>query len=88
MKIKSVILLFALALSLSAFAGGKYAGVPKKYHALLDRAMVTAGGNAKELKKALKEVPASEREGMAFGVSNSLVQTSRMLLRWSAVRGE
>ena len=35
MKIKSVILLFALALSLSAFAGGKYAGVPKKYHALL-----------------------------------------------------
>ena len=69
MKIKSVILLFALALSLSAFAGGKYAGVPKKYHALLDRAMVTAGGNAKELKKALKEVPASEREGMAFLIS-------------------
>lgn len=69
MKIKSVILLFALALSLSAFAGGKYAGVPKKYHALLDRAMVTAGGNAKELKKALKKVPASEREGMAFLIS-------------------
>ncbi len=71
MKIKSVFVLvfFALGLSLSAFAGGKYSGVPKKYHELLDKAMITAGTNAKELKKALKEVPADQREGMAFLIS-------------------
>ena len=41
MKIKSMVVL--LALGLSACSGGKYAGVPKEYHELLNHAMVTAG---------------------------------------------
>mgnify|MGYP007077603763 CR=1 FL=1 len=52
MKIKSFVVL--LALGLSACSGGKYAGVPKEYHELLNQTMVTAGDNAKELTKALK----------------------------------
>ena len=64
MKIKSLFVLFALGLT--ACTGGKYTGVPEKYHALLDQTMVTAGDNAKELEKALKEVPADQKEGMAF----------------------
>ena len=67
MKIKSVLVLFALGLT--ACTGGKYAGVPEKYHELLDQTMVTAGDNAKELEKALKEVPADQKEGMAFLIS-------------------
>ena len=66
MKIKSLLVVIALGMSLSAFAGGKYAGVPKKYHELLDQTMATAGSNAKELKKALKSVAADQKEGMAF----------------------
>lgn len=64
MNIKSVLVL--LAFGLSACSSGRYAGVPKEYHALIDRTIATAGDNAKELKKALKEVPRNEREGMAF----------------------
>ena len=64
MKIKSVLLFFALGLT--ACTGGKYAGIPEDYHALLDQTMVNAGDNAKELEKALKEVPADQKEGMAF----------------------
>lgn len=45
MKIKSFVGL--LALGLSACSGGKYAGVPKEYHELLNQTMVTAGDNAK-----------------------------------------
>lgn len=67
MKIKSVLVL--LAFGLSACSSGRYAGVPKEYHALIDRTIATAGDNAKELKKALKEVPRNEREGMAFLIS-------------------
>jgi hypothetical protein len=67
MNIKSVLVL--LAFGLSACSSGRYAGVPKEYHALIDRTIATAGDNAKELKKALKEVPRNEREGMAFLVS-------------------
>lgn len=67
MNIKSVLVL--LAFGLSACSSGRYAGVPKEYHALIDRTIVTAGDNAKELKKALKEVPHNEREGMAFLIS-------------------
>lgn len=67
MNIKSVLVL--LAFGLSACSSGRYAGVPKEYHALIDRTIVTAGDNAKELKKALKEVPRNEREGMAFLIS-------------------
>ena len=52
MNIKSVLVL--LAFGLSACSSGRYAGVPKEYHALIDRTIATAGDNAKELKKALK----------------------------------
>lgn len=67
MNIKSVLVL--LAFELSACSSGRYAGVPKEYHVLIDRTIATAGDNAKELKKALKEVPRNEREGMAFLIS-------------------
>lgn len=67
MNIKSVLVL--LAFGLSACSSGRYAGVPKEYHALIDRTIATAGDNAKELKKALKEVPRNECEGMAFLIS-------------------
>ena len=67
MNIKSVLVL--LAFGLSACSSGRYAGVPKEYHALIDRTIATAGDNAKELKKALKEVPRNDREGMAFLIS-------------------
>ena len=67
MNIKSVLVL--LAFGLSACSSGRYAGVPKEYRALIDRTIATAGGNAKELDKALKEVPRNEREGMAFLIS-------------------
>lgn len=67
MNIKSVLVL--LAFGLSACSSGRYAGVPKEYHALIDRTIATAGDNAKELERALKEVPRNEREGMAFLIS-------------------
>lgn len=67
MNIKSVLVL--LAFGLSACSSGRCVGVPKEYHALIDRTIATAGDNAKELKKALKEVPRNEREGMAFLIS-------------------
>lgn len=67
MNIKSVLVL--LAFGLSACTSGRYAGVPKEYHALIDRTIATAGDNAKELKKALKEVPRNEREAVAFLIS-------------------
>ena len=67
MKTNSLLVL--LALGLSACAGSKYAGVPKEYHELINKTMIAAGDNAKELKKALKETPADEKEGMAFLIS-------------------
>lgn len=67
MNIKSVLVL--LAFGLSACSSGRYAGVPKEYHALIDRTIATAGDNAKELKKALKEGPRNEREAVAFLIS-------------------
>ena len=69
MRIKRLIVLMALGISLSAFAGGKYSGVPKKYHALIDQTMTMAGDNAKELQKALKSVSKEQKEGMAFLIS-------------------
>lgn len=59
------VLLF-LVVCLLACTGNKYAGVPEKYHTLLDEAMARAGENAKELNKALSESPVEEKEGMAF----------------------
>ena len=57
-----------LFLALCAFAcsNNKYAGVPEKYYPLLDQALAKAGTNAAELQKALDEVPAAQKEGMAF----------------------
>ena len=64
MKIKSLIVL--LAICLSACTGSKYAGVPNQYQELISQTMQTAGSNAKELKKALKQTPTTQREAMAF----------------------
>ena len=64
MKIKSLIVL--LAICLSACTGSKYAGVPNQYQELISQTMQTAGSNAKELKKALKQAPTTQREAMAF----------------------
>mgnify|MGYP000993968763 FL=1 len=77
MNIKSVLVL--LAFGLSACSSGRYAGVPKEYRALIDRTIATAGGNAKELDKALKEVPRNEREGMAFLISYMPERDARSL---------
>lgn len=43
--------------------------VPEKYHAILNSAFEKAGENAKELKSALNQVPAEQKEGMAFLIS-------------------
>ena len=59
------ILLF-VALCCFACTGGKYAGVPEKYHVLLDKAFEKAGNNAVVLEKALKDAPENQKEGMAF----------------------
>lgn len=67
MNIKSVLVL--LAFGLSACSSGRYAGVPKEYHALIDRTMNVAGDNAKELTKALKEAPADQKKAVAFLIS-------------------
>lgn len=77
MNIKSVLVL--LAFGLSACSSGRYVGVPKEYHALIDRTIATAGDNAKELKKALEEVPRNEREGMAFLISYMPERDARSL---------
>lgn len=47
----------------------KYPGVPDTYNTLLDSAMVKAGTNSIELKKALEEAPLVEKKGMAFLIS-------------------
>lgn len=77
MNIKSALVL--LAFGLSACSSGRYAGVPKEYHALIDRTIATAGDNAKELERALKEVPRNEREGMAFLISYMPERDARSL---------
>lgn len=77
MNIKSVLVL--LAFGLSACSSGRYAGVPKEYHALIDRTIATAGDNVKELKKALKEVPRNEREAVAFLISYMPERDARSL---------
>ena len=59
MKIKSLLVL--LTLGLSACTGGKYAGVPKQYNELISQTMQRAGDNAKELRKALKQTPTTQR---------------------------
>lgn len=51
---------------LLACSGNKYSGVPEKYHALLDQALVKAGDNAPALKLALETAPAEQKEGVAF----------------------
>lgn len=46
-----------------------YEGVPEKYHALLQSALAKAGDNAGQWKKALKDSPAEQKEGVAFLVA-------------------
>lgn len=58
--------LWLLALSVCACTESKYAGVPEKYHELLDQALMKAGDNAVELTKALNEAPEQQKEGIAF----------------------
>lgn len=60
------ILFMSLVLGLTACTGGKYSGIPEKYHALLDENIAKAGANVTELERALKEAPADQKEGMAF----------------------
>lgn len=62
------VLLF-LVVCLFACAENKYAGVPEKYHPLLDAALAKAGDNAGELTKALAEAPDSQKEGVAFQIA-------------------
>ncbi len=63
-NMKCVLGLFMLCLL--ACTENKYAGIPEKYHALLDQALVKAGDNATELTAALKNAPDNQKEGMAF----------------------
>ena len=63
-NMKCVLGLFMLCLL--ACTENKYAGIPEKYHALLDQALVKAGDNATELTAALKNAPDTQKEGMAF----------------------
>lgn len=51
---------------LMSCGGGKYQGIPEKYGVLLDQALLKAGDNAPELKRALEAAPAAQKEGMAF----------------------
>jgi hypothetical protein len=57
------------ACALACACGGRYDGIPARYHALLDSALVKAGDNRGELEKLLAGVPASAKEGAAFLVS-------------------
>ena len=50
-NMKCVLGLFMLCLL--ACTENKYAGIPEKYHALLDQALVKAGDNATELTAVL-----------------------------------
>lgn len=61
---KYLSLLFVVCLM--SCTGGKYQGVPEKYNALLDQALLNAGDNAPELRQALEAAPAAQKEGMAF----------------------
>lgn len=66
MKLKNLLILVTLSFSLTTFAGGKYAGVPKKYHQLIRQTLIVAGDNAKQLEKALRQTPDNQKEAMAF----------------------
>ncbi len=62
-------LLFVLLLPLLlcwSCQSSPYPHVPSQYHALLDSALLRAGGNAAELRYALAHVPATQAEGLAF----------------------
>lgn len=58
--------LFLIVVCLVACQGNKYAGVPEKYHPLLDQALAKAGENRTELEKAVREAPEQQKEGIAF----------------------
>lgn len=60
---------FVVSLCCFACTGNKYAGVPERYHALLDEALDKAGKNAVELKEALRLAPEAEKEGIAYQIA-------------------
>ncbi|MDR0766756.1 MAG: transglutaminase-like domain-containing protein [Odoribacteraceae bacterium] len=62
---KTMLLLCLLACA----CGGRYEGIPVKYHALLDDALARAGANRGELEGALAGATGAEKEGVAFLVS-------------------
>lgn len=63
------VLFFIGVCILAACGSDKYAGIPEKYHLLLDQALVKAGENHTELEKALQEAPKEQKEGVAFLVA-------------------
>ncbi len=63
------VLFFIGVCILAACGSDKYAGIPEKYHLLLDQALVKAGENRTELEKALQEAPKEQKEGVAFLVA-------------------
>ncbi len=64
-KLVTLIILLALGWGCQS----KYPGVPQSYTVLLDSAFIKADKNAAELKKALSQAPAEQKEGMAFIIS-------------------
>lgn len=59
-------LVLFLVVCLSACCSNRFAGVPEKYHALLEQAFSRAGENAAELNKALSDAVGDKKEGVAF----------------------
>ncbi|MDR1415637.1 MAG: transglutaminase-like domain-containing protein, partial [Odoribacteraceae bacterium] len=56
----------SLCILACACSGERFRGVPAKYHALLDSALVKAADNRAELEKALADAPDTRKEGLAF----------------------
>ncbi|MFO8000132.1 MAG: transglutaminase-like domain-containing protein [Marinilabilia sp.] len=61
-----------LLMVLAGFVGcnESYPGVPRQYHGRLDTVLERAGENRLQLEKALEQVPDSQKEGMAFLITN------------------
>jgi hypothetical protein len=69
-KLKLSSLLTLVVVLISTGCTQKYPGVPEKYHTDLDIAFQSAEDNKKELEAALKAVPDSQKEAMAFLIAN------------------
>lgn len=64
---KNILLFAIIALNLSC--SHKYDGVPHKYQALLNKAIMKAENNRQELEKAIKNSPQNQKEATAFLIS-------------------